>query len=251
MVVMAALVVVILIVMMVVMVFVLLPERLHLGTQSVFLHGLADLTAVQLAPGRGDQAGLRVQGLQQGHCLKQLLFARCVRAAQDDQIGRTHLIFKELAEVACVHFRLSRIHDGHFRADLRLIDALNRRGHIRELADAGRLDQNAVRGILVDDLLQGLGKVTHQRAADAARVHLGDLNARILQEAAVDGDVAELVFNQNQLFPPIGLLDQFADQGRFPCAEKAGKNVNLCHTCLRCIFRRRDSYFQMRNYITF
>ena len=64
MVVMAALVLVILIVMMVVMVFVLLPERLHLGTQSVFLHGLADLAAVQLAPGRGDQAGLRVQGLQ-------------------------------------------------------------------------------------------------------------------------------------------------------------------------------------------
>ena len=70
---------------------------------------------------------------------------------------------------------------------------------VGELADAARLDEDAVRVILVDDLTERLAEVAHQRAADAAGVHLRHLNAGFLHEAAVDADFAELVFNEDEL----------------------------------------------------
>ena len=79
------------------------------------------------------------------------------------------------------------------------------------------------------DLFQRLVEVAHQRAADAAGGHLADLDAGFLQKAAVDADLAELIFNQNQLLTGECLRQQLFDEGRFARAQKAGDNVNFRH----------------------
>ncbi len=107
--------------------------------------------------------------------------------------------------------------------------ALNGAGHVGQLADAGRLDDDAVGVILLDDLLQSGAEIAHQRAADAACVQLVDLDAGLLQEAAVDADLAELVLDQNDLLTRKGLLDELLDKGRFTGTKEAGENINLSH----------------------
>ena len=95
--------------------------------------------------------------------------------------------------------------------------------------DAGRLDQDAVGRILRNDLLERAAEIAHQRAADAAGVHLRDLDAGLLQKAAVNADLAELILDQDELLAVIGLLDHLFDQSRFARAEKAGININFRH----------------------
>ena len=79
------------------------------------------------------------------------------------------------------------------------------------------------------DLAQGLVKVAHQRAADAAGGHLADLHAGILQETAVDADLAKLVFNEHQLLALIGLAEHLLDERGLTGAQKARYNVDFCH----------------------
>src|SRR5699024_12145092 len=66
--------------------------------------------------------------------------------------------------------------------------------------------------VLVHHLAQGLAEVAHQGAADAPGVQLVDLDARLLQKAAVDADLAELVLDQHHLLPLEGLTDQQVDR---------------------------------------
>ena len=80
------------------------------------------------------------------------------------------------------------------------------------------------------NLLQRLVEVAHQRAADAAGGHFADLHAAVLQEAAVNGDLAELVFDQHQLFALIGLGQQLLDERGLARAKESGDNVDLCHS---------------------
>ena len=86
---------------------------------------------------------------------------------------------------------------------------------------------------LCQHLLQRVGKVAHEAAADAAGVHLVDLYAGVLEEAAVDGDLTELVFDQHDLFARVRLGDQLFDQRGFTGTQKAGENINFrylfCH----------------------
>ena len=214
---------------LVMLVLMLMGQPFHLRLQAVFVHGLADLLAGDLAPGGGDQAGMVVQPLQKLRGCQNLLGGSGVGAAHDDQVGILHLVIEELAEVAHVHPALARVHHRHLGADLCAFHAGDGLCHVAELAHAGGLNDDPVRGVVRHHLFQRLGEVAHQGAADAAGVHLRDLHPGVLQKAAVNGDLAELVLDQHQLFALIGLGNQLADQGRLTGAQKAGKNVYLGH----------------------
>ena len=67
---------------------------------------------------------------------------------------------------------------------------------------------------LLYDLFQGFAEISDQTAADAARIHLIDLYAGILEEAAVNADLAEFVFDQHDLLTLVSFFDQFLDQRR-------------------------------------
>ena len=79
-------------------------------------------------------------------------------------------------------------------------------------------------------ILQCRGKVAHQGAADAARGHLRNLHAALLQKAAIDADLAELVFNKHQLLALEGLFQQFLNEGGLTCTQETGNNIDFCHS---------------------
>ena len=231
----AAGVIVIVMVMMMVLMLVLGSLGLQvrkLGRERVAaLHRLEDLLAVELRPRRGHDGRGRVFLTQQRNGSVELFGADALGAREDDGARVLDLVVEELAEVFHVHPALVGIDHGRKAVEHQLIGlhALHRADDVAELADARGLDEDAVGVKLREHLLQRVGKVTHEAAADAAGVHLVDLHAGVLEEAAVDGDLTELVFDQHDLFARVGLGDQLFDQRGLAGTEKAGENINFCH----------------------
>ena len=233
-----ALVVLVMVVMMVVRLFFELCKLD--GDGAALLHGLHQLLAGQLCPRGRDNHGVFVVLADHRDALVELLLLHAVGAAEDDGVGRLNLVVIELAEVFHIHPALRRVRHGHEIAELHVVgrDLAHGADDVGQLADAGRLDEDAVWRILCDDLLECAAEIAHQRAADAAGVHLRDLDARLLQKAAVDADLAEFVLNEDELLAVIGFLDHLLDERRLASAEKAGININFCHTGTpsSCIF---------------
>ena len=140
------------------------------------------------------------------------------------------LIVVELAEVLHIHFDLVHVRNGHKAVQLHgqlLAHALHGAGDVAQLADARRLDEDAVGVVGLNDLFQRLAEVADQTAADAAGVQLVDLNTGLAHKAAVNADLAEFVLDQDDLFARKGFLDELFDKGGLAGTEKAGENVDL------------------------
>ena len=208
------------IIMVMMVVMMLVGELLHGVFEAVFFHGGKDLGAGDLIPGGGDQAAVRIKGTQEFHRLKRFGIIFAAGAAENEQVGMDDLVIEKLAEVAHVHFALGSIDDRDLCTELNALHRADSLRHIRQFSDARGLDDDAVRRVSFHDLLEGFAKVPHQGAADAAGIHFRDLNAGILQKTAVNGDLAEFVFDQNEFFALIGFLDQLADERGLPRPEK-------------------------------
>ena len=100
---------------------------------------------------------------------------------------------------------------------------------VGKLADTGRLNNNVIRLVGIDDLLQSGFEVAFQRAADASAVDLCDLYAGFLQETAVNADLTKFIFDQNDLAPGIDFFDQLLDQCCFSGAEETGYDIYFTH----------------------
>ena len=259
----AAMLVMVIIVVVVVMMFVLLFLVLvgvllvSLGSHSDQLslevvlggHGLQDLLAGQGVPGGGDDGSGGVLLTQHGHSGGDLFLGGVLGAAQDDAACVADLVVVELTEV--LHIHLDLVHIGHGDKAVQLHiqvlgHAFHGAGHVAQLAHAGGLDDDAVGVVLLHHLLQGGAEITHQRAADAAGVQLIDLDAGLLQKAAVDADLAELVLDEHDLLACKGLFDELLDKGGLTGAKEAGENIDLGHS-LKCLFllcRRRKGAAQ-------
>ena len=140
------------------------------------------------------------------------------------------LIVIELAEVLHIHLDLVDIGHGDKAVQQHrqgLGHALDRAGDIAQLADAGRLDEDAVGVVGLNDLFQRLAEIADQTAADAAGVQLVDLNTGLAHKAAVNADLAEFVLDQDDLFARECLFDELFDKGGLAGTEKAGENVDL------------------------
>ena len=229
-------IVVVMMVMVLVLVLILLGglglEVLELGGQRVApLHRLEDLLAVKLRPRRCHDRGGRVLLAQQRHGGVELLGADALGAREDDGARVLDLVVEKLTEVLHVHLALVRVHDGREAVEHQLVGlyALHGADDVAQLADARGLDEDAVGVELLEHFLQRVGKVAHEAAADAAGVHLVDLHAGVLEEAAVDGDLTELVFDQHDLFARVRLSNQLFDQRGLAGTEKTGENINFCH----------------------
>ena len=212
-------------------------------------HGLQDLLAGQGVPGGGDDGSGGVLLTQHGHSGGDLFLGGVLGAAQDDAACVADLVVVELTEV--LHIHLDLVHIGHGDKAVQLHvqvlgHAFHGAGHVAQLAHAGGLDDDAVGVVLLHHLLQGGAEITHQRAADAAGVQLIDLDAGLLQKAAVDADLAELVLDEHDLLACKGLFDELLDKGGLTGAKEAGENIDLGHS-LKCLFllcRRRKGAAQ-------
>ena len=142
------------------------------------------------------------------------------------------LVLIELTKVLHVDFRLLCIDNSRkaVQLDVFIMQVLHSDDDIAQLADAGRLDDDALRCVFLDDLIEGAAEVADQRAADAAGVHLVDLHTGFLKESAVNADLAELILDQNELLVAIRTIrDQFLDQRCLAGTQKPGENIYFCH----------------------
>ena len=195
-------------------------------------HGLQDLLTGQVIPCGGHDGGGGVLFPQHCHGSGDLFLAGGLGAAEQDAACVADLVIVELAEV--LHIHLDLVHIGHGDKAVQLHvqmlgHALHGAGHIAQLANAGRLNDDAVGVVLLHHLLQSGAEIAHQRAADAAGVQLVDLDAAFLQKAAVNADLAELVLDQHHLLACKGLGDQLFDQSGFAGAKEAGEDIDFSH----------------------
>ena len=190
--------------------------------------------AVQLVPRRRQDSGVGVLLAQHRGSSLQLLLRELLRAGEDDRAGGLDLVIVELAEVLHIDLDLACIGHGDIAVELELVralvhGALHGNDHVGELPHAARLDEHTVGVELLHDLLERLVEVADKGAADAAGGHLGDLDAGLLQKAAVDVDLTELVFDQHELFSAVSLGDQLFDERGLAGTQKAGENINFRH----------------------
>ena len=233
MVMMVLVLILIMLVMIVVVVMMLVLRQIVQRQQEVgLLDGIQNQRGLQLVPRGSNDAGARIVLAQQRHRLLYALGAGSLGAAENNGFGALDLIVEELAEILNVHARLGYVrHGGAAReGQIELLRLLQHHAaDIGQLAHARGLDQNAIGMVGGNQLVQRVGKVAHQRAADAARVELGNLNAGILHEAAVNADLTIFVFQQNNLLVGEGAVQQLFDQRGLARAEETGNNVDLSH----------------------
>ncbi len=211
-------------VMVLVLLFGVLQHLTHHLRQAIrALYGLQHVLAVQLCQGCCDDRRLVIVLPNQRHAFLQLLLLHLVRPAQDNRPRICHLIDEEFPEISNIHLRLGGIHHRHGAVHLHIQirrHILHRFQHIRQLPHARRLNEDALRRISLDDLLQRSAKIPHQGAADTAGIHFLDLDSRLFQESPVNADFTELVLNEHGLAALQGLFQKLLDQRRLPGAQK-------------------------------
>ena len=232
-------VIVIVVVMMAaaVVIVVLVPQALHFHFRQLrsqgrlALHGRHQLLAGELIPGSRDDGSHLIVLAQHGNGGVQLELGDGIGAGQNDGGGGLDLVVIELAEVLHIHLDLAGVHHGHSVAQGHIVagDLVHRADHVGQLAHTGGLDDDPVGGILRDHLFQRPAEIAHQGAADAAGVHLGNVDARVLQKAAVNADLAKLILNQHQLLTLVALRNHLLDQRGLARAQEAGININFGH----------------------
>ena len=223
----------VILVMVVMFVFLLLRQLLQGGSQGIAtLHGGQQLFAVQFVPGGGYNSRGGVLFPQQRHTGIQLFLLHAGGTAEDDGTGVFHLVIEKLAEILHIHFSLGGIHHGGKAVQDDLLDAeiLHGADDVAELSNTGRFDEDTVGVIGFQHLAQRLTEIADKAAADAAAVHFGNIDAGLLQKAAVNANLAEFIFDKDDLLAGIGLGDQLFDKGGFARPEKAGENINFSHS---------------------
>ena len=193
----------------------------HLLLQRIGLfHGFQNLHAIQLPHRRGNHSGILIVLPDQLYTVINLLSAGDICPAQDNCGSMLDLVDKKFAEIFDIDFRLAGIHNGYQRANLTVFSAhrTRRTNDIAQLANTAGLNQDPIRMIGLQHLLQGLSEITYQTAADASAVHLCDLDAGFLHKATVNSDFTKLIFNQYNLLVCVGILQQFLDQCRLACS---------------------------------
>ena len=234
---------------MVVMVMMLLHQ---IPSRSILsLHSIHDLVAGQFVPGRGDQGSGGIMLPQQGHSSIQLCLCNGICAGQNNGGGRFDLIVVELTKVLHVNLYLAGIHHRNGIAQHHILarDLFHRSDHIRQLAHAGGLDDDPIRMVTLNHLSKGLAEITHQTAANAAGIHLGDVNTGILQETSVNTDLAKLILDEHQLLTAVSLLNHLLDQGRFAGTQKTGINIDDSH-CKHLLFQISGILYHYFSFIT-
>ena len=119
-----------------------------------------------------------------------------------------YLIVEEFSEILHIHLAFSCINDRRKCVELCISTLYGgcRADNVGKLTDARRLYNNSVGRIFDKHLCKRLCEVTDEGAANATRIHFGNLNSRILKKSAVNSNFTELIFDKNYLFSCISFL---------------------------------------------
>ena len=222
------------IVVMVVMIVMcgLFKKLLELVIKCILLcHSVNKLLACELVPLSSNYRSSRILLTEALYALVQLILRKTACVAEDKAACIGYLIVEELAEVLHVHLVLLCVNNCSEAVKLHIVsvDVLNSADNVAELANARGLDKDTVGSIVCKDLFQSLAEVSHETAADTARVHFGYLNACVLKESAVNAYLTELVLDKHQLFALVALLNELLYKSGLSCAQKARENSYFCH----------------------
>ena len=168
---------------MVMMIVMLLLQLCQLCCQrSLSCHSLLNLRTGQFIPRCCNNSSLIIQLPYHGDSCVQLLLRNRVRSGQHNSGGSFDLIIIEFTKVFHINLDLACINHSNRipQGNLVIGDFFNCTNHIRKLADSGWFDNNPVRCVLSQNLLQSLSKITNQTAANTAGVHLCNINASFL-----------------------------------------------------------------------
>ena len=221
-----------LIVMMVMMVSVLLLKLLDSGIKGILLlHSGENVLAVKLVPRCSNNNSAGVVLSDKLYRSLNLLCLGGIGMRKHDAGRVGDLIVVELAKVLHIHLTLINVGNGGKAVKLRslCVYRANCLDNVGELTYSAGLDNNSVGAELVKHLLKRLGEIANEGAADTAGIHLGDLNARVLKEAAVDTDLAKFVLDKNELFTGIRLLDKLLYKCSLAGSKEAGENIYFRH----------------------
>ena len=204
--------------------------QLRSGSGIAF-HSLNKLRTGQFAPGCRDDGSFCIALPKQFHSLVQLFLRNRIGTGKDHRGSSLHLVVIELTKVLHIHLYLTGIGHRHLIAHRNIVTHyfFHSRHNIGQLAHTGGLNDHTVRMVFTDDLFQCFAEVTHQAAANTAGVHLRNVDAGILQEAAVNTDLTKFVFDEHQFLAAVALRDHFFDQCRLAGAQKSGINIDLSH----------------------
>ena len=157
------------------------------------------------------------------NCRLNLIRLSEIGMRKNDRRSIGDLIIVELTEVLHIHFTLINVGNGGKAIKLRIrcFNRLYCLDNVRELSYTAGLNDNTVGVELVKHLHKSLGEITDQRATDTAGVHLGNLDACILKETAVDADLSEFVFYKHKLFTAVCFLDELLYERGLTCSEEA------------------------------
>ena len=196
----------------------------HFGRQRVaVLHYGKELCAGQFVPRCCHNACVCVVlAHQRNHLFQTFLFDQ-LGARQQDSASVFDLVEEELAEVLGVHLGFLCIDHGDKAAQqnrLLLGYLLYGCNDIGQFAHARRLNQDTVGVIGFDDFAQCLAEVADQRAADAARIHFGNLDTSFLEETAVNADFTKFIFDEHDFLSFERIGQQALNQRRFASAQK-------------------------------
>ena len=201
------------------------------GKGGDLFHRGEDLRSVQLIPRCGDNDCVRILFTQESNGIGNLLLGAGLGVAENDSACMGNLIVIELAEVFHIHLALVGVGDSSVAVQHHVIGkhGFHRTNNVGELAYTRRLDEDTVGSILGNHLCQRFGKVAYQGAADATGVHFVDGDARILQEASVNADLAELILDEDNLLSGVCFGQEFFDQRGFTGTQKAGEYIDFGH----------------------
>jgi hypothetical protein len=246
--VMVVLVLILLIMVMVVMVLVLILVFIVVVCVQDFLkqsllqisgalNGIEDHFAVEFRDGCRDDGGVLIVLAKELHTLGDFFFADLVCPCQDDSTCIGDLVIEKFAKILEIDFALGCVYNGggavevHLRVLGSIVDGTH---NVRELADTGGLDQDALGSIGGHDFPEGGAEITDQRAADAACVHLTDLNAGLFKESAVNTDLTEFVFDQNDFRACKSIFEKLFNECRLAGTQESGNDIYFCHCNTSC-----------------
>ncbi len=203
----------------------------HLLLQGIhLLHRLQNMPSLNLFPGRGNNGSLIILLPNHFQTFIQLISRDILGAAQNHRPRIFNLIVIKFAIILHIYFTLGGIHHrGSAVNHSALPDVLYRLHHVRKLPYAGRFNNYPVRRIFFQHLFQSLTEISYQGAADAAGIHLRNLDARLLEKASVNANLSKFILNQNQLLPWKSLGNQLLNQRSLSRTQKTRYNINFCH----------------------
>ena len=197
----------------------------------LLLHCGKNVLAVEVIPRSGNDGSGGVVLSDKLNSSLNLLCLGKIGMGEDDGGSVGDLIVVELAKV--LHIHLTLINVGNRGEAIKLgvsgLNRLNSLDNVGELTYSAGLDDNSVGMEFVKHLNKCLGKIAYKRAADTTGVHLGDLDAGILKETAVNTYLAELVLDEDKLFTAVCLFNKLLYKCGLAGSEEAGKNIYFRH----------------------